>query len=213
MTPPLSAVTYEGLPLSSGAAHSLGRMTPRAAYAATMSFLQVCTEPLGRVEYSFTVHDVPELQPPRHLERELERRFGRGRRIIFDEEELPDALDLLDHIHPQPTNRWGMAPIWLEAATKFRLVDPRTGRSLANQEDRLFRLVGFDNRLRLFLDNRARLQLEFCLPHADDELLRLVLPWLQEHLPCKLSRKQWRTWTSTKSGSLRARKLDLSGLI
>ena len=57
---PLTAVTDEGLPLSSGGAHSLGRMTRRAAYESTMSFLRACAEPIGRVEYSFTTHDFPQ---------------------------------------------------------------------------------------------------------------------------------------------------------
>jgi hypothetical protein len=43
-----TAVTYDGLPVSSGCAHSLGRMTRRAAYDATMSFLRTCTQPVGR---------------------------------------------------------------------------------------------------------------------------------------------------------------------
>lgn len=51
----------------------------------------------------------------------------------------------------------------------------------------------------------ARLQIDLCLPLVDDELLARVVPWLQEHLPCRLSRKQWRTWTPSKSGILSPR--------
>ena len=207
-----TAVTYDGLPASSGGAHSLGRMTRRAAHEATMSFLRTCTEPMGRMEYSFTVHDVPELKPARHLERELEHRFGRGRVVVLDEDEVPEALNYLDDIHPQPTNQWNMAPVWFRATAKCRLLDPQTGEPLRGQNDQLFHLVGYNNELRLILDNRARLGITFCIPDADAQVLSKMLPWLQQHLPCKLSPKQWRSWTPTKTGTLKARVLDVSGL-
>ncbi len=209
---PFTAVTYDGLPISSGGAHSLGRMTRRAAFEATTSFLQSCAEPMGRTEYAITVHEVPELTPAPQLLDELQRRFGRGRILILDEDEVAEALDFLDDIHPQSTNQWGMAPIWLSATTTYRLLDPRTPRTLPGQTDDLFHRVGYTNESRLLLDNRARLALTFCIPHADDELLARMIPWLQEHLPCKLSSKQWRAWTRTKSGTLRPRVLDVSTL-
>jgi hypothetical protein len=113
-----TAVTYDGLPISGGGAHSLGHMTRRVAHAATLAFLEACTEPLGRTEHTITVHDVPELSRQVRLERELQRRFGRGLVLVLDADELPEALDFLDEVHPQPTNQWGMAPIWLRG-TRF----------------------------------------------------------------------------------------------
>jgi len=58
-----AAVTYVGLPISSGGAHSLGRMSRRAAYQRTIAFLQACTQPVGAIDYTFKVHDVPDLEP------------------------------------------------------------------------------------------------------------------------------------------------------
>jgi hypothetical protein len=100
-----AAVTYIGLPISSGGAHSLGRMSRRVAYARTIAFLDACTQPVGAIEYKFAVNDVPELKPVPSLERELARRFGNDARVKA--ERVSDALDFLDDIDPQPTNQWG----------------------------------------------------------------------------------------------------------
>lgn len=207
-----TAVTYDGLPISGGGAHSLGRMTRRVAYAAMLGFLEACTEPVGRIEHTITVHDVPELPRQVRLERELERRFGRGRILVLDADELPKALDFLDEVHPQPANQWGMAPIWFRATARFRLLDPATGTALPGQTERLEERVGYRNEMRLILDNSARLGITFCIPDADAGLLSRLLPALQEHAPCRLSRKQWRSWTPTKAGTLKSRVLDVSAV-
>jgi hypothetical protein len=166
--------------------------------------------PLGPVGLSFKVHQVPELPPTKDLERRLEERFGRGRILILDDDEVDDALDFLDEVHPQPTNPWGMAPLWLHINAKFLLLDPETGRPLPGQTDELFARVGYNNELKLTLHNQATLGIELCVPEAEDQVLSRLLPWLQANLPCRLSPKHWRAWTPTKSQTLRARVLDVS---
>lgn len=208
----LAAVTYIGLPISSGGAHSLGRMPRRVAYERTMSFLGTCTQPHSAIAYSFNVHDVPELPPVPRLERELKHRFGNYLRV--QEERVEDALDFLDEIDPQPTNRWGMAPIWFTATSIFKILDPASGHPLPGQDPQRYRGVEYEwgvplgsSGLRLFLDNHSRLAIELCLPFPDDAVLQRIVPWLQAYLPCKLSEKQWRAWTPTKTGSFKGRKL------
>lgn len=208
----LAAVTYVGLPISSGGAHSLGTMSRRVAYERTMTFLRTCTQPAGPISYSFGVNDVPELRPIPQLERELKRRFGSYASIPA--ERVGDALDFLDEIHPQPTNRWGMAPIWFWSTSAFRILDAATGEPVPAQDPGRFRGVEYafgvplgSSGLRLILENTARIGIEMCLPYPDDALLRRVVPWLQHHLPCKLSAKQWRAWTPTKTGSFKSRRM------
>ena len=209
-----AAVTYLGLPIGSGGAHSLGRMPLRIAYQRTMHFVETCTEQVGPTAQSFTVHDVPELPRQPDLEAELERRFGPGRQVAIPSDRVDDALDLLDELHPQPVNQWGMAPLWFVRQLKFRILDPQTGQVLPGQDPQHFAGTEYEWRiplgtsgLRLMLDNTARLGIELCIPNADSQLLDRVVPWLQDQLPCKLSPKQWRSWTPTKSGSLKARKM------
>jgi hypothetical protein len=209
---PLAAITYIGLPISSGGAHSLGRMSRRVADERTVSFLRTCTQPEGSIAYSFDVHDVPDLPPVPRLERELKRRFGRNLAIQADR--VDEALEFLDEIDPQPTNQWGMAPIWFTAASKFQILDPATRHPLPGQDPKRFKGVEYEwgvplgtSGLRLMLHNHATIAIELCLPYPDDAVLRAVVPWLQRHLPCKLSPKQWRAWTPTKTESFKVRRI------
>jgi hypothetical protein len=209
---PVAAVTYIGLPISSGGAHSLGNMSRRVAYERSMSFLRTCTQTDRPISYSFSLNDVPELPRPARLERELQRRFGHY--SMIPAERVGDALDFLDEIHPQPTNRWGMAPIWFWASSSFRILDSATGQPLPAQDPVRFGGVEYEfgvplgsSGLRLILENHAKLGIELCIPYPDEALLRRVVPWLQRCLPCKLSPRQWRAWTPTKTGSFKGRKM------
>ena len=178
-----------------------------------MAFLATCTQPITPVACSFAVHDVPELPPVPRLARELEDRFGDYASI--QHERIGEALDFLDEIDPQPTNPWGMAPIWFTAASSFLILDPLSGQPLPKQDPARFRGAEYEwgvplgsSGLRLILDNGARIAVELCLPYPDDAVLRRVVPWLQRHLPFRLSAKQWRAWTPTRTGSFKARKMD-----
>jgi hypothetical protein len=211
-----AAVTYVGLPISSGGAHSLGRMSRRVAYERIIAFLRACTQQVGEIDYTFKVHRVPELKPVPGLERELKRRFGNP--VGLNEDRLSDALDFLDDIDPQPTNQWGMAPIWFSMTSKFRILDPATGRPLPGQDPNRFHGVEYEGTvplgtsgLRLILHNHASVAIELCIPDADQDLLRRVAPWLQQNLPFKFSPKQWRVWTPTNSDSFKSRKLTAPG--
>lgn len=207
-----AAVTYTGLPISSGGAHSLGRMSRRDAYERTIAFLDTCTQPVGSIEHKFTVHNVPELAPVLGLERELRRRFGDYSNIAA--ERVADALAFLDGIDPQPTNKWGMAPLWFSAGCRFRVIDPSTAGPLPGQNLERFNGLEYEwgvplgtSSLHLSLHNRASFGIDLCIPDADDEVLRRVVPWLQDYLPFKFSPKHWRVWTPTKTGSFKARKM------
>jgi hypothetical protein len=211
-----AAVTYVGLPISSGGAHSLGRMSRRVAYEGTTAFLRTCSRLVDPIDYSFKVYRVPELEPVPGLEQELKRRFGNP--VGLREDRLPDALDFLDDIDPQPTNQWGMAPIWFSMTSKFLILDPATGRPLPGQNPTRFHGVEYEptvplgtSGLRLILHNHAAVGIELCIPDADEDLLRRVVPWLQRNLPFKFSPKQWRAWTPTKSGSFKGGKLTAPG--
>jgi hypothetical protein len=191
-------------------------MSRRVAYQRTIAFLKECTQPVAPIAYSFTVHDVPELKPVPRFERELQRRFGGrvGGHVGIEESQVEEALDFLDEIDPQPTNRWGMAPVWFRVASQFRILDPATGVPLPNQDPIRFAGVEYAWRvplgssgLRLILHDQAAIATELCIPDAREEVLGRTVPWLQQHLPFKLSSKHWRAWTPTKSGSFKARKM------
>lgn len=188
-------------------------MSRRAAYAATLAFVEACSHPIGQSDYTLKVHDVPELPRQVSLEADLERRFGPRRSMVLAPDEVPRALDFLDEIHPQPTNQWGMEPLLFRATTRFHLLDPAAGTVLPGQTAALEEQTGYRNEVRLILGNSAHLGITLCIPGGDTGLLGRLLPALQEHAPCRLSRKQWRAWTPTKRGTLKSRVLDVSPLL
>lgn len=213
-----SAVTYVGLPISSGGAHSLGRMSRRTAYVRTADFLHECTVGTAPATLRFTIHRVPKLAPDKRHVRALHEAFGPGDSRVLPESLVDDALDFLDSIGPQPTNEWGMAPIWFTWSVPLQILDPETREPLAGQDPARFAHTEYDWRhplgtssVRLILNSRAQIGVELCIPDPDPALLHRVVPWLQEHFPCTLSDKQWRLWTRTKTGSFRARKIPTPG--
>ena len=62
---------------------------------------------------------------------------------------MPDALDFLDEIDPQPMDRWGMVPVWVWMQAAFRILDPATGRPLAGQDPERFRGIDYEWRMPL----------------------------------------------------------------
>jgi hypothetical protein len=207
-----SAVTYIGLPISSGGAHSLGRMSRRDAYERTIAFLDACTEATDLLDHRFRVQRVPGADVPAELVRAVRSRFGDD--VGLRTSRVPEALDFLDEIDPQPANAWSMVPVWFWTVARFRILDPATGRPIDSQDPDGFAGVDYapgvplgTSGLHLVLNDQAAIGIELCIPAADDGLVDRVVPWLQEHLPFRFSPKQWRAWTPTKAGSWKASKL------
>jgi hypothetical protein len=208
-----AAVTYIGLPITSGGAHGLGRMPARVAYARTMAFLEACTERIGAVEYQFAHNDVIQGLglPHNPLQKaRVNALFGSG---VFGVERVAEAFDFLDEISPQP-ERFDVTPISLWTRSTFRILDPATGAPIPGQDPNLFSGAEYESNvplgtsgLRLIIYNRASLAIELCIPTADEALLHRIVPWLQASLPFKFSPKQWRIWTPTRGGSFKGRKL------
>lgn len=212
---PAAAVTYVGLPISSGGGHSLGRISRRAAYDRTISFLKTCTEPVGAPSFSIAFQTVPELAPQPKLKEAVVSLFGRSGDIAPSR--MGEALDFMDEIDPQPTNQYGMAPVWLFMRANFRLLDPATERPLPGQDPDAFRGAEYvwsvplgSSDLQLSLHNHAVLAVDLCIPDATEELLHRVVPWLQRNLPFKFSPIQWRAWTRARTGSFKSRKLRVT---
>lgn len=217
--PPPTAVTYIGLPIGSGGAHGLGRIGVRAAYERTLAFVGACVVVDGATDPRFTIQHVPSLQDPRIWEPPFRERFGGGtdRLVAVSENRVDEAITFLEQIHPQPQNQWGMAPLWLSMHWDIALVDPRSGQPFAGQDPSRYAGVTYEgvplgaSRLRLMLSNSASLGVTLCLPDIDDDGLRLVIPWLQEHAPFRFAAKHWKRWTPTKSGSFIGRKIQPLG--
>ncbi|HZU72364.1 MAG TPA: hypothetical protein VE990_06285, partial [Acidimicrobiales bacterium] len=188
-----SAVAYDGLPISSGGAHGLGRASARDALAAWLRFLDACTV-ASPIESYFDFPATPGLmvegEVARLIEHEFPRSSGRFERFPVPPEGVEAALVLLESIEPQPTNQWGMAPVWLWFEADFRLRSPRGPGLWPGQDPDLFghfhtpsRVILGASSTRLILQAKRSLGLSLSIPVATDADLAVIVPWLQASLP------------------------------
>jgi hypothetical protein len=211
-----SAVVYDGLPISSGGAHGLGRVSARSAHAAWRGFLDRCTEP-SPVRCWFEFPATPGLLADRGIVGAVEREFPRGDdgRHVVAWHRVELALSLFESFEPLPVNASGMAPVWLRFTADFRVRLPDGSRVWPDQDPARFgrfetpggiRLGASSTRL--LLQAKRSLGLGLSIPEASDSDLAQIVPWLQAALPMRLSPKHWTRWTQTKSGlSYRGRKI------
>ena len=213
-----SAVAYDGLPISSGGAHGLGRISARNALDSWIRFLEKCTE-ASPIESWFDFAVTPGLtidaQVARLIEQEFPRSPDRFNRVFVSENRVEQALSLFESIEPLPTNQWGMAPVWLWFSADFRLRSPSGPMLWPGQDPALFGhfqtpggvTLGASS-TRLTLQAKRSMGLSLSVPDATDADLGEIVPWLQAALPMQLSSKHWSRWTLTKNGrAYRGRKI------
>ncbi|MGX5682657.1 hypothetical protein [Schumannella luteola] len=206
---PLMAVTYDGLPLSSGGAHGLGRMSIREAHSRTLDFIAACTSVAAPSSQSIGYSPVPNLPESPELRASMNRQFGDTHRdVLLAEREIESALSFLEEIDPQPRNEWGMVPIAFLRTWKIAILNPSTGEPYPGQLSTPYSGLGYDGGLTLRLSADASLRIEFAIPEIDDVGLRALVPHLQAHAPFRFSPKHWRRWSSTPRGRFVARKID-----
>jgi hypothetical protein len=210
-----SAVAYDGLPISSGGAHGLGRTSARDALNAWLRFLDTRTEASpGSCWFHFPV--TPGLAADPGVVALITRHFPevKGRHPV-PSDQVGDALSIFESLEPLPANQWGMAPVWLWFRADFRLRVPGLQSLWPGQDsDR------FDNFVtpagvklgasstRLILQAKRSMGLHLSIPRASDADLAEIVPWLQDALPMRLSAKHWTRWTLTKNKhSYRGRKI------
>ena len=217
-------MAYNGLPIASGGAHSLGRVSSRDALVSWFRFLDTRTE-VSPIESWFDFPSTPRLTVDTAVVRRIESEFPRGSdrpwRWSVPSARIEDAVSLLESLEPLPTNQWGMAPLWLWCSANLRLKSPRSPGLWPAQDPTLFGhfetpggvKLGTSS-ARLILQAKRSIGLSLSIPEATDADLTDFVPWLQAALPIRLSSKHWTRWTLTKNGrSYRGRKVVLqSGL-
>jgi hypothetical protein len=211
-----SAVAYEGLPISSGGAHGLGRISARDALNAWLRFLDTRTD-ASPVSCWFDFPMTPGLTVDPEVARLIARTFPRSRRSHpVPADQVDHALSIFESLEPLPTNQWGMAPVWLWFTADFRIHTPGSSQELWPGQDP-GRFGHFETSAgvklgasssRLILQAKRSMGLSLSLPRASDADLAEVVPWLQAALPMRLSPKHWTRWTLTKNKrSYRGRKI------
>lgn len=209
-----SAVAYDGLPISSGGAHGLGRITAREALDSWLRFLSSCTQ-AAPIESWFDFPDTPGLNVDADVFGLIEDRFpSQSGRFLVAADQVDDAIALFESLEPLPANEWRMAPVWLWFTAQFQLRSPSSDALWPGQDPAEFGhfqtpggvLLGTSS-TRLILQAKRSMGLSLSIPDATDDDLDEIVPWLGAALPFRLSPKHWTRWTRTRTGSYRGRRI------
>ncbi len=206
-----SAVVYDGLPIASGGAHAINRLSAREALTAWRGFLESRAHAVS-VTGLLRVDNGPGPAADPGVLRALEAAFPtRSESFVrlhpVPEGRIEDGVELMEEISPQPADRWGNVAVSLGFDAQFLLRSPQGDGPWPGQDRDLFGCfetptgVRLGNSLgRLTINNRRAMGLMLSIPTATDDDLTVLRPWLQERLPFRLSDKHWTRWTLNKNG-------------
>jgi hypothetical protein len=211
-----SAVVYDGLPISRGGAHGVGRVSVRDAFGRWRRFLDRCTD-ASAINCWFDFPMTPDLTVDPGVVKLVESEFAGapGGRHPVPRRRIDAALSLFEALEPLPMNQWGMAPVWLWFTADFRMRSPTGPELWPGQDPRRFGafrtpagiLLGSSSS-RLILQAKRSIGLGLSFPEAADGDLAEIASWLQAALPMRLSPKNWTRWTLTRDGrAYRPRKV------
>ena len=217
-------ITYDGLPASSGGAHSLGQKPIRNIYTDTVNFLKGftnCDKPkdFHLILYSSQTGQYKTLPILWNLIKKFgipsygRWNFGLIKQHFYtwnlNHKKLEEALTLLDNYAHLPRNEYG--PLVLSLKWEFYFVDPNTKTPFKNQE----KIPIIDDRrhnsqLYLRLAQRSTMSAWFAFPFSSlDDVATNYFIELKSHLPFKPSGKHWRIWSKSNSGNWTPRVLDV----
>ena len=217
-----SIITYDGLPISSGGAHTLRARSPKAALRQVYHFLVTCADTL--VPQTAFVEVLASRSFPdgfsRRLIEELTselgspiRRHAGSKHIAHRWGLTADQIDgyvaLIDQTAPLPVDPFGFQPLTVAAAFNFHLLNPATRKVLPNQGVELYgefsptpgMLLG-RSCLYARISGRSTVSMFLCFPFEKQTAdFLMTAAEVQAALPFSLSVKGWRHWQLTKKAT------------
>lgn len=219
-------ISYDGLPISSGGAHGLGRLRPSMAWKAFQGFLSTCTTATEPKRVSITINETPDVDPEssQRLRDSAKKMLGvsgrphrrqdfgdKGRACSWNlSAALADtAVEWLSAAEPLSAN-WLGGPAKVALDYQFRLKSPNgTELRFQRSDDYLGQIYnGYgillgESGCRLTVAARCALSLVLFIPfeEPDDEFWEYVA-FLQENLLMRFSSKHWKHWKLTKKGNV-----------
>ncbi len=213
-------ISYEGLPINSGGAHSVSRKSSKVTYDQTLGFLDLFTNNTKpkSIELALYESEKKEYSALRLLLK-LSLKFGIPKTqndgwlrtwtwnlSVKDIKKGFETLKLNDGLPKNPAG-----PITLNFYWNFHFKDPSTNQVLPNQElipELDFRIK--NSRIYLRLSKKSTISVWFALPFDQmDKYESKYLDNLKANLPFKASDKHWRIWKKTKNGNWTPRKLEI----
>jgi hypothetical protein len=238
MAPRRGLISYDGLPVSSGGSHGLGRIGPRAAFDAVERFLGTCTKTTAPRRATITVRFEDHTQPALIAALHASAASQLGVRLADVNQNTYGGTMVQDW--PVSTKRAADTLEWLAGAKGLpktpqgdaasvtldyhvRLKAMKGGAELGFQKPDCYLRQAYDgygvtlgrSGCRIVLgESRSSMSTILFLPFEEPgpELWQYAR-FLQTHLPFKFSHKHWKHWRLTKKGnSYVGRRIDASGL-
>jgi hypothetical protein len=216
-----SIITYDGLPISSGGAHTLRTKSPLVTLEQVRAFIASCTNAELPKEIFVEVvsgDGIPgEFSAPliEQLATELgvpkRRTLGAntGHTWSLAVQQVDAHVALIEHAKPLPVHPYKLQPIAVTVLFDFHLLAPQSRIVLPNQgainygnyspshaqllgESHLYARISESSTVSLFLN--------FPFEEASGSLQQSVA-FVQEHLPFSLSASHWKQWRLSKNGA------------
>lgn len=208
-------ITYEGLPINSGGAHSLSKKPVEKIYLETMAFLKTFTDSDRPKEVGVTFYTsqnksyktlpillslTKRLGVPLHNSWDL----GSVKQDFYTwrlkNNNIQSGFEILEKYKDLPSNPYG--PVVLSLKWQFYFVDKDTKRVLPGQDKiPVLDIRQQNSQIYLRLSQKSTISVWFALPFSATEgYAQEYVNSLCSHLPFKPSEKHWKIWRKSKSG-------------
>tara|TARA_B100001059_G_C17816651_1_gene575693 strand:+ start:1918 stop:2583 length:666 start_codon:yes stop_codon:yes gene_type:complete len=216
-------ISYEGLPINSGGAHSVSRKSQKVTYEQTLDFLNFFADKTLPKSIDLTLYESEKKEySALKLLPKLTLKFGipktrndgwlRTWTWSLTEKDIENGFETLELNNELPKNPAG--PISLNFNWNFHFKDPKTNQILPNQElipELDFRIK--NSRIYLMLSKKSTISVWFALPFEKMEKYELeFIKELKSNLPFKTSDKHWRTWKKSEKGNWTPRKIEIKNV-
>ncbi len=219
-------ISYNGLPVSSGGGHGLGKLKPFEAYQKTKEFLQKFGDnsfpnliTLEQYKAENNEYNSSELHWEARkkfgwLPRKEVWKFPEGKQRLWHwniaYRRKDAAIKYLEKLEELPKHQFG--PLDIRMNWQFKLIDLQTKKLLPGQH----RLPTIDFRIpnnsaRLTLSHTSTLAIWLAFPFSDpeNEEFQSYVAEMKMHAPFEFSQKHWRFWKKSESGNWHPSKIKI----
>lgn len=216
-------ITYDGLPIKSGGAHSLGKLNMEDSYQKTKEFILNHTDSELPSDIRLTIYESPSGDYDAiKLKRKASKLFGlfpkKGNGYLSDKQirywewkvKANDFNKAFGFVQENNIKiRQILGPIEISCLWVFKFKSLKTGNIYPDQ-DKIPQLDirQKNSQIYLKLSNKSTLSAWFAFPYADfDSDFKKIVDNMQTDLPFQFSDKSWRQWTLSKNNNWISRKI------
>lgn len=214
-------ISYEGLPINSGGAHSVSKNSPKDNYNKTLDFLNLFANKIEPKSIELTLYESEKKEySDLKLLPKLSLKFGipkmrndgwiKSWNWNLSQNDIEKGFEMLELNNDLPNNPAG--PLTLNFYWDFHFKDPKTNQILPNQElipELDFRIK--NSRVYLRASKKTTISVWFALPFEQiDKYETEFINELKSNLPFKTSNKHWKIWEKSEKGNWIPRKIEIN---